>query len=88
MGTCKLGDVVNETLLVEGFENLRIADASVIPVMSAHPNAAVAMIAEYVSDVIKARYMSAKAALPSTTVFVVLPSLGTWFIKYYFDFFQ
>ncbi|KAI5748108.1 hypothetical protein M8J77_021913 [Diaphorina citri] len=78
MGTCKLGDVVNEALLVESFENLRIADASIIPVMSAHPNAAVAMIAEYVSEVLTTQYNSASVRCTGefTWMLIVFVSLA------------
>ncbi|KAL1460693.1 hypothetical protein WDU94_012649 [Cyamophila willieti] len=58
MGTCSLGQVVDNSFLVNSFDNLRVVDASVIPVMSGHPNAAVTMIAEYVADQVKTRYNS------------------------------
>lgn len=59
MGTCRLGDVVDDQLLVHGFDNLRITDASVIPVLSGHPNAAVAMLAEYLSQIVVTQYNAA-----------------------------
>lgn len=74
MGTCKLGEVVDEKLLVNGFDNLRITDASVIPVMSGHPNAAVAMLAEYISQIIITQY-NAAAALSQATFTITLLAL-------------
>ncbi|KAI1084233.1 putative GMC oxidoreductase [Whalleya microplaca] len=54
MGRRDAGGVVDESLLVRGFRNLRIADASVFPgVVPAHPAAAVYMIAERCADFIK-----------------------------------
>lgn len=57
--TCPMGiderhGVVDQKLLVFGFSNLRIADASVLPkVTSAHTMAPVLMIAERCADMIK-----------------------------------
>ena len=46
-GTCRMGDVVDETLGVRGVADLFIADASVIPRLPSGPiNAAVMAIAE------------------------------------------
>lgn len=63
-GTCKMGAdtdrtaVVNGKLQVIGVRNLRVADASVMPeIISGHPNAAVLMIGEKVSDMIKSDWV-------------------------------
>ena len=47
VGTCRMGDVVDDQLRVRGVEALRVIDASVMPtIVTGHPNAAVVMIAE------------------------------------------
>jgi choline dehydrogenase len=58
VGTCKMGAdetaVVDARLKVHGTENLRVADASVMPeAIGGNPNAAIIMIAEKAADLIK-----------------------------------
>ncbi len=52
-GTCRLGEATGLDLRVLGVEGLRVADASVIPVIpNANPNATVLAIAERAADLI------------------------------------
>jgi choline dehydrogenase len=57
IGSCRMGidkDAVDTNLKLNGFENLRVADASIMPTMpSGNTNAATLMIAEKASDLIK-----------------------------------
>jgi choline dehydrogenase-like flavoprotein len=56
LGTCKMGDVVDETLKVRGAEALRVVDASVMPdLVGGNINAPVTMIAERAADLIRGR---------------------------------
>ena len=51
VGTCRMGDVVDEALRVKGVRNLRVIDASVLPGLpAAMVNAAVTAVAEKASD--------------------------------------
>ena len=59
IGTCKMGakhdpkTVVDDTLFVKGINNLRIADASIMPTMpSANTNAACYLIGEKAAELI------------------------------------
>ncbi|KAI9318851.1 hypothetical protein DFJ73DRAFT_926091 [Zopfochytrium polystomum] len=64
VGTCKMGDPTDPTtvvsahdLKVKGFANLRVADASVMPVIpSGNTNAPCIMIGEVASEMIKGRW--------------------------------
>jgi choline dehydrogenase-like flavoprotein len=58
VGTCKMGtdfmSVVDPQLRVRGIENLRVADASIMPnIVSGNTNAACTMIGERASDIIR-----------------------------------
>ncbi len=53
--TCRIGDVVDADLRVQGVANLRVADASVMPtVVSGNTNAAAIMIGEKAAELIAA----------------------------------
>jgi choline dehydrogenase len=53
-GTCRMGDVVDDNGLVGGVSGLRVADASIMPrVTAGNLNAPVIMIAEKIADAIK-----------------------------------
>jgi choline dehydrogenase len=55
-GTCALGAVVDGELRVHGITGLRVADASVIPLIpNANPNATVLAIAERAAELIASR---------------------------------
>lgn len=55
-GTCRLGDVVDDTLRVKGIAGLRVVDASVLPGLpAAMINAAVTAVAEKASDLVLGR---------------------------------
>jgi choline dehydrogenase len=61
VGSCKMGvdnmAVVDPDLRVRGVERLRVADASVMPVVpSGNCNAGILMIAEKCADLLKASY--------------------------------
>lgn len=59
VGTCKMGfsdkdSVVDSSLKVHGFQNLRVADASVMPnIISGNTNAACMMIGEKCADIVR-----------------------------------
>jgi choline dehydrogenase-like flavoprotein len=56
LGTCAMGSVLDPDLTVRGTARLRVVDASVFPDMpSAHINAAVMMVAERASDLVRGR---------------------------------
>ena len=56
LGTCRMGDVVDEELRVKGVERLRVVDASVMPdLVGGNINAPIMMIAERASDLIRGR---------------------------------
>jgi choline dehydrogenase-like flavoprotein len=68
VGTCRMGSdslsVVDPELRVRGIENLRIADASVMPrIPSGNTNAACTMIGEKAADIIRGRRLSIPASV-------------------------
>jgi choline dehydrogenase len=71
MGTCRMGpasdptSVVDDELRVRGLEGLRVADASIMPMMlSANINAATMMIADKASDLIRGKAPPQPIILP------------------------
>ena len=55
-GTCAIGEVVDTNLRVQGFDGLRIVDASAMPdLTSGHINACVLMMAEKAADMIQGK---------------------------------
>lgn len=62
VSTCRMGDVVDAKLRVNGVANLRVADASVMPdIISGNTNAASIMIGEKASDIIAADQAARRA---------------------------
>jgi 4-pyridoxate dehydrogenase len=56
LGTCRMGEVVDEALRVKGVEGLRVVDASVMPdLVGGNINAPIMMIAERAADLIRGR---------------------------------
>jgi 4-pyridoxate dehydrogenase len=63
VSTCRMGTdencVLNPDLRVRGIDSLRVVDASAFPdIVSAHTNAAVIMLAEKASDIIRGRTLA------------------------------
>jgi len=56
LGTCRMGDVVDEELRVKGVQALRVVDASVLPdLVGGNINAPIMMIAEKAADLIRGK---------------------------------
>jgi len=56
LGTCRMGDVVDEELRVKGVQALRVVDASAMPdLVGGNINAPIMMIAEKAADLIRGR---------------------------------
>jgi 4-pyridoxate dehydrogenase len=56
LGTCRMGDVVDEELKVKGTTGLRVVDASVMPdLVGGNINAPIMMIAERAADLIRGK---------------------------------
>jgi choline dehydrogenase-like flavoprotein len=56
LGTCRMGDVVDEELRVKAVERLRVVDASVMPdLVGGNINAPIMMLAEKAADLIRGR---------------------------------
>lgn len=74
IGTCAMlpkadGGVVDTNLIVYGSANLRVIDASIMPLhVTAHTMASVYGVAEKGADIIKQKYMAVQAVAPSTGV--------------------
>ena len=52
-GTCRIGDVVDTRLRVLGINNLRVADASIMPgIVSGNTHAASIMIGEKAAEIV------------------------------------
>ena len=63
VSTCRMGDVVDAELRVNGVGNLRVVDASVLPdIISGNTNAASIMIGEKGADIISAAHRVKRAA--------------------------
>jgi 4-pyridoxate dehydrogenase len=66
LGTCRMGDVVDEELRVQGVQALRVVDASVMPdLVGGNINAPIMMIAEKAADLIRGRSLETCALEPA-----------------------